>query len=296
MSRKTVKFDFNPLFAGPTLEARSKSGNPFRYVPVADIDVDPAQPRKSFDADSLNELSCSIKEFGVLCPILVRLGAGGSYRVISGERRLRAAKMAGLDVIPVIVDQEEEEESKVLSKQLVENLQRQDLSPLERASAIGQLRERTGSSIRDLAKLLGLSKSLVQRSLDILSLPDDLQAALSRGAAESKVFLLSQIEQRELRKKLLQQLEDLSRTELERIVAEIAGRSKAANKLSRRGTKPLKARHYSVEEKRIIDDLEKSLATRVRLLRAKKPNQGKVVIDYYSLEELDGIYRRLMDE
>jgi ParB family chromosome partitioning protein len=203
MTKKTVTFDLNPLFSGPSLRDREFSGSPFRLVPIADIDVNPEQPRRTFNEESLKELADSIKEYGVLSPVLIRPTEGGTFRLISGERRLRACKMVGIEAIPAIMDVGPDDESKTLSKQLVENLQREDLSSMERALAIGQLRDHFKLSVREIAKHLGLSKSLIQRSIEVLQLPDDLQAALIAGASESKILLLSQIKSRELRKELL---------------------------------------------------------------------------------------------
>ena len=215
MARKTLKFEMNPLLGGPTLEARTRSGSPYRLLPLAEIDVDPDQPRRNFDTEALAGLAASIKEHGVICPILVKVTAGGTYRVVAGERRLRASRLIGLETIPAIIDSEDADENNTLAKQLVENLQREDLSAIERALAVGQLRDRYGWSVREIAKKLGASKSLVQRSLDVLGLPEDLREALQLGASESKVLMLQQIEDRETRKALLERIEELSRNELE---------------------------------------------------------------------------------
>ena len=108
MARKNVQFELNPLLSGPTLQARTVSGSPYRELNIADIDVDPEQPRRVFDDEALAELAASIKEHGLLCPILVRLTAGGSYRVVAGERRFRASKLLGKETIPAIVESDED--------------------------------------------------------------------------------------------------------------------------------------------------------------------------------------------
>ncbi len=296
MTRKPLTFDLNPLFSGPTMEARSRLGSPFRLLRLSEIDVDPDQPRRVFNSDALAELAASIKEFGVLCPVLVKVTAGGTYKLIAGERRYRACKLLGLETIPAIVEQDEEEGGDSLGKQLVENVQREDLSPMEKALAIGQLRDRLSLSVRDLAARLGLSKSAIQRSLEILSLPDDLHAALIAGAAESKVLLLSQIKDREHRKKIIPQLDDLSRTQIEALVAHCQETSSDQDSVSHRGTrnKVRESVSESVEDRRIAEDIQRALGTKVQLLRnSKKPAQGKLSIEFYSGEDLDEIYRRL---
>ena len=195
---KQIKISNNPLFSGPSLEARSAAGivanGPYRELQISDIDVDPNQPRRVFSEEGLAELAGSIKEHGVLCPILVKAAEGGTFRLVAGERRLRASKLAGLDKIPAIIDSSNDSEGTKLAKQLVENVQRESLSPMEKALAIGQLKEQTDWSIREIAKQLGVSKGFVQRSLEILALPEDLQAALISGASESKVLILAKVE------------------------------------------------------------------------------------------------------
>ena len=128
MARKSLNLETNPLFNGPSLDDRNKTGNPFRYLPIRDIDVDPEQPRRVFEDDALNELAESIKQYGVLTPISVKAVVGGTYRIISGERRYRASKAAGIDMIPAIITYEEEEAEDILSKQLIENLQARKLN------------------------------------------------------------------------------------------------------------------------------------------------------------------------
>ncbi|MCB0345015.1 MAG: ParB/RepB/Spo0J family partition protein, partial [Bdellovibrionales bacterium] len=218
MARKKVKFDINPLLSGPSLASRATGGNPYRELSLSEIDLDPDQPRRVFNEESIEELSQSIKEYGVLSPLIVQMTDGGTYKLVAGERRYRAAKKAGLKVVPALVAARDSEDS-TLAKQLTENLQREDLSPMERALAIGQLKESYTWSIRDIAKRLGISKAMVQRSLEILSLPDDLQAALIAGASESKILILGSVADREFRKQLIKKLSQLTRAQLE---AEIA--------------------------------------------------------------------------
>jgi ParB family chromosome partitioning protein len=294
MARKNLKFELNPLLSGPSLEARTKSGSPYRLLPLSEIDVDPDQPRRSFDAEALAELAASIKEYGVLSPILVRVTAGGTYRVIAGERRLRASRLLGLDTIPAVIDGDDNEEKNTLAKQLVENLQRQDLAPMERAQAIGQLRDRYSWSVREIARRLGASKSLVQRSLELLELPDDLQAALLSGAAESKIHLLRQIEDGDVRKELLGQLDDLSRDALEQKIQQLLG---GAAELSRGGTEKQAKRRknsLSADDKRIIDEIQRAVGTKVQLLRTRnKAGQGRLIIEFYTDDDLGEVHRRL---
>ena len=298
MARKKVSFSLNPLLSGPSLASRASSGSPYRELPVGEVDVDPDQPRRVFDTEALAELAASIKEHGVLCPILVRVGESGTYRLVSGERRLRAAKLAGLSSIPAVIDSNEESETSTLAKQLVENMQRQDLTAMERALAIGQLRDTFQLSFREIAKRLGVSKGVVQRSLDVLNLPDDLQAALIEGASESKILVIGQVKDRALRKELLQLINDLTREELEQRIREGgAGGESSDEKVYRGGTKRGAGRRVSAEDTRLASDLQRLLGTRVQVLRRRgKPQQGRLLLEFYSNDDLKEIVKRLMGD
>ncbi len=291
VARKTLKFERNPLLAGPSLDNRARSGTPYREVAIAEIDVDPDQPRRVFESETLNELAASIRQYGVLCPVLLKVQNAGTYRLIAGERRLRAAKLAGLSSIPAVVDQSTGADDNILTKQLVENLQREELTSMERALAFGQLKERFHWSVRDIASHLGVSKSVVQRTLEILQLPDDLQAALIAGASESKILLLAQVENRGTRKQLLGKVEKLTREELEREIDRALGRKRT--KVSHGGTGARKLR-LSTEDQRIVEEVQRTLGTKVELARQNRDQtKGRLSIDFYSASDLYEIYRRL---
>ena len=296
--KKKINFQVNPLLSGPSLSQRTRAGIPYREIQLSEIDIDPNQPRRVFETEALAELAASIKEHGVLCPILVRLTEGGTYRLIAGERRLRASKLAGIETIPAVISTEEEEGAPILAKQLVENLQRQDLTPMERALAIGQLRDLNRWSVREIARRLGISKSLTQRSLEILNLPEDLQAALIAGASESKVVLLSQVTNRDAREQLLRRLDKLTREELQAEVERLSGQN---DELSHRGTKGGKEESAKVrrrpEDESLINELQRSLGTKVRLERkSTNESQGRVIVEFYSGDDLTEIFKRLTSE
>ena len=291
MTKKSVKFEMNPLLSGPSLKDRVFSGSPFRLVQIADIDIDPDQPRRVFDEQALSDLSESIKEYGVLCPILLRPSEGGTFRLVSGERRFRASKLAGLDAIPAIMDVGPNDDATRLLKQMVENLQRQDLNSMEKALAVGQLKDQFALSVREIAQRLGISKSMVQRSVDILQLPDDLQAALISGASESKILILSQIKDKSIRKTLVGQLSELSRKELQEIVSKDIAQGK---KVSHRGTAEKKKKALSSSDQRLISSMQRSLGSKVDLKRSdSNPEKGKVVLEFYSSSDLEEIFSRI---
>ncbi len=287
MSRRKLVLSNNPLLSGPPLEERERSGIPYRQIPISVIDRDPNQPRVNFDEEKLRELSYSIKTYGVLSPLLVRPSKiPGRYMLIAGERRLRASQLAGLGTVPVLIDQDSEQSSdRTLAMQLVENLQRADLTPLERAHAIGALKEAHNLSVRDIADRLGVSKSMVQRSLEILELPDDLLNALREGAAESKVLLLSKIEDEEIRASYLKDLDVLTRSQLERNIDKKAANSEDSPTA------------LSAEDERIADEIRRALGLKVKMTRAGPQSEsGRLTIDFYSNADLQELFRKLVAE
>lgn len=289
MSKRSFSFANNPLMAGPALEERSRGGIPYREIPISAIEADPHQPRRSFDEEKLQELAESIKLYGVLSPILVRAGAlPGRYTIISGERRYRASQLAGLAAIPAIVSQGEGEDSRTLAIQLVENLQRDDLAPLERAQAIGALRDGHNLSIRDIAEKLSISKSAVQRSLEILSLPDDLLNALREGASESKVLLVAKIEDPAVRATYLKDIDVLTRAQIGQSVE--AKRPAPSHDSS-------EVKVMTAEDQRIAEEIQRALGMKVRMVRSG-PNAegGRLSIDFYGEGDLQILFRKLVSE
>jgi len=286
MSKKKLVLANNPLLSGPNFEERERSGSPYREIRISSIDRDPNQPRVNFDEEKLSELSQSIKAYGVLNPILVMPGKiPGRYQLVAGERRMRAAMLAGLNVIPAIIDHEVDNEGqKTLAVQLVENLQRADLTPLERAHAIGALKETYNLSIREIAEKLGVSKAMVQRSMDILELPDDLLNALREGASESKILLLANIDDPEIRSSYLKDLDVLTRNQLKKNLERDESNSASSPELK-----------LSPEDVRITEELQRALGLKVRMQRSESGVEGgRLVISFYSNQDLQELFRRLI--
>ena len=287
MTKRKLVLANNPLLSGPRLEDRERTGIPYRELALNLIDRDPNQPRVNFDEERLNELCESIKTYGVLSPILVRPGKNpGRYHLIAGERRFRAATKAGLQTIPALIDQDADTSgSRTLAMQLVENLQRADLSSLERAHAIGALKDTYNLSVRDVAERLGVSKSMVQRSLEILELPDDLLNALREGAAESKILLLAKIENEEIRASYLKDLDVLTRRQLEKDI----------EKAEPEDVRPEKI--LSPEDLRITDEIQRALGLKVKMIKSSPEQEGgKLVIEFYSNSDLQELFRKLVSE
>lgn len=172
--------------ATPSLEAGAKG----ETLPLRDIEPDPNQPRKTFEEDSLAELAASVAEHGLLQPIVVRPRIEGGYTIVAGERRWRACRMAGLTDVPVIVKDVTDEQAMELA--LVENLQREDLDPVEEACGIRELMERCGLTQEQAAQRLGKSRSALANSLRLLNLPPKALELLKSGflsAGHAKVVL-----------------------------------------------------------------------------------------------------------
>ncbi len=257
----------------------------FAELSLDAISPNPQQPRRRFDDEALDELAASIREVGILQPIVVRAGAEeGSYVLIAGERRLRAAEVAGLARIPAVI-RPAESDSADLTEALIENVQRADLSPLEEAAAYRNLLEDFGMTHEGVAERVGKSRSAVTNTLRLLQLPPAIQGMLDRGelAAGHARALLS--------------VDDpayalhIARRAVEegwsvRLVEE-AARERVADKPTRRTVSPV--RDASIIE--LEERLSERLGTTVKI--RPKGDGGRLVIQYGSLDDLERIYRAL---
>lgn len=171
-------------------DAARDVGGPVSTLPLREIEPDKNQPRKDFDEAALAELADSIARHGLLQPIAVRAAAGGAYKIIAGERRWRAARMAGLSEVPVVIKDVSDAEAMELA--LIENLQREDLDPVEEAMGYRQLMDRCQLTQEQAAQKIGKSRSAVANSLRLLNLPEDVLALLKAGklsTGHAKVLL-----------------------------------------------------------------------------------------------------------
>ena len=251
-------------------------------IPTARIKPNPHQPRKRFDADSLATLTASIAEHGVLQPILVTETIDG-YQLVAGERRLRAAQAAGLDRIPALVRQLADRDQLELA--LVENLQREDLDPIETADAYRQLIDEFGFTQDALAERVGRARSTVANTLRLLDLAPGIQAAvadgrLSEGHGRAIGGLATELQERVLDSVIGQELSVRQTEELVRRLREPKPQSAGP-----------KARSADPDMERVEEDLRRSLGTKVSLARSRRG--GRIVIEYYSDEELGRLYERL---
>jgi ParB family chromosome partitioning protein len=240
------------------------------------------QPRRSFDDTALNNLVSSIKEKGVIQPVIVRKTAGTVYQLIAGERRWRAARTVGLETIPAIVKDAAPAESLELA--LIENIQREDLNPLETAEAFQRLIKDFDITHDDLSRKVGKDRATVTNYLRILKLPLEIKKSIAGGLLSiGHAKALLQVENQKLQKEIAARIlrKGLSVREAESLCKKAASGKQPKSK-SGESKDPQIA---SLEEKLIH-----SLGTKVRLIH-KSNKRGRIEIDYYSLEELD----RLLD-
>jgi ParB family chromosome partitioning protein len=251
-------------------------------LPIAAISHNPYQPRKQVEQASLAELAASIAEHGVLQPILVTHSAEG-YRLIAGERRLRAAQMAGLERIPALV--RSADEGSQLAWALIENLQRADLNPLEEAHAFRQLVDEFGLTHDEVGSRVGRSRSAIANTLRLLDLDQRVQAALAEGVVtEGHARALAGLSDPAQQAEALSQVVSggLSVRQTEELVRRTGSRVPKTKR-----SKP--ARGTDVE--RLERGLREALATKVTLSTSRKG--GRITIEYYTEEELERLYERL---
>ncbi len=256
-------------------------------LPVREIEPDPEQPRKTFDETALAELSASISENGLLQPIAVRpKKAGPGYVIIAGERRWRAARMAGLDEVPVLIKEVTDEQAAALA--LIENLQREDLNPIEEAEGCQQLIEKYGLTQETAAKRLGKSRSSLANTLRLLALPDPVRDQVRTGklsAGHAKALL---------------GLSDSGRMEEAARLIEAKGMNvRQAEALCRKLNKPPRAPKTQdpFTRPKVAVELEAALkdvtGSEVRI--SYKNGKGSLQIDFYSDEQL-AAYARLLGQ
>lgn len=250
-------------------------GNDVMTLPLRDIEPDKEQPRKDFAEEPLNELAASIAEHGVLQPITVRPCATGGYKIIAGERRWRAARLAGLTEIPVVIKDVTEGEAMELA--LVENLQREDLDPVEEAFGYKQLMDRCGLTQEQAAKRLGKSRSSVANSLRLLNLPQRALEWLQTGhltPGHAKAIL--GLEEPELQEKAAQQVveNDLNVRQTETL----------CKKLTQPEKEPKEQPVQSTLPSEVEIALQQVLGNEVKV--AYKNGRGSLTVHFYSDQQL----------
>ena len=254
------------------------------FLDVDQISPNPSQPRQDMPPESLTELAASIREHGILQPLIVSQGTNADqYILIAGERRLRAARSIGLKTVPVILRQATNQQRLELA--LIENIQRTDLAPLDTAEAYRQLADEFGLSHDEIAERVGKSRAAVSNTLRLLRLPDSVRIALVEGKiSEGHARALLGLATPQAQSAVLQNVlaNDLSVRQTEALVRRYNGERPAAAKRAE------PAPEIQALEERLRD----GLGTRVTLRHGKKG--GTLVIHYYSNEELDGLISQIL--
>jgi ParB family transcriptional regulator, chromosome partitioning protein len=254
-------------------------------VPIDQIEVNPNQPRKDFDETALSELAASIKMHDIIQPLTVSRLPNGKYKLIAGERRYRASKIAGLKDVPVYV--REVKDSQLLELALLENLQREDLNAMEVALSYKRLMDDLDYTQEQVAERMGKERSTVTNYIRLLKLPPDIQVAVRNGtismgharalinvdAVDKQLFIFNEIKSKELS---VRQTEDLVR------------RMYTGNKSSTTDSKS----SLSPSLKKIEDNLASHYGTKVKLSHSKQ-GRGTINFEYYSLDELNAILEKM---
>jgi len=254
-------------------------------IPLHQIEANPEQPRRDFDETSLSELAASVKIHDIIQPITVTKTANGKYRIIAGERRFRAAKIAGLADIPVYI--RDVKDSKILELALLENLQREDLNAIEIALSYRQLMEELDCTQDQLAERMGKERSTVTNYLRLLKLPPDIQAAVRNGnlsmgharalinvdAVDKQLYIYNEIRSKEL-----------SVRQTEELVRRLYTPKTAVNNSVKTTLPP--------SLKKIEDNLASHFSTKVKMTHTKK-GTGSITFDYFSIEELSSLLDKM---
>ena len=276
--------------------APGESESAYRQLPVTSIEPNPQQPRTTFDEESLSALTASVRELGVLQPVLVRQAENGSYQLIAGERRWRAAKRAGLQMVPAIV--RTADDTAVLQQALVENLQREDLNALDEAAAYQQLIEDFQLTHEEVATRVGKSRAAVSNALRLFQLPPQVQkmlvdGSISAGHARALLGTPDRAYQEALARRVVS--EGLSVRAVEESVRERSGRAPepaapdaAASAPSEPGRRLRPPGLLELEEL-----LARHLDTRVKIEMGA--TKGRVLIEFATLEDLERIYRAMTE-
>lgn len=282
LDRPSASVKGSKAAAGVSAE-RPSEDDPDRviYVDIDDIKPNAAQPRKNFNKEKLEDLAESIKENGVIQPVVVRK-KGSSYELVAGERRWRASRIAGMKQIPCLIRNFDEKQNMIVA--IIENMQREDLDPIEEAAGLREMVNRFGFTQSQVSKSLGKSRAYIANSMRLLKLPPEVQDMISKGqlsAAHGRTII--NIEDKEKQKAVANKIikDGLSVRATERLAEKIKDDARP----ERRKTKPTKSPDLAAAE----SELRTITGTKVRINGTE--NSGKIEMEYYSLDELN----RLID-
>lgn len=284
MTRKALGRGLGALLSADRLALANEETNEF---PIDLIDPSASQPRSFFDGDKLAELAQSVRTNGIVQPLLIRK-KGERFELIAGERRWRAAQLAGLTKVPAVIRDVSDE--KVLEIALIENIQREDLNPIEEARAYRKLIDKVGLTQETVAEQVGRDRSYVTNYLRLLRLPEDLQhllqaGKLTTGHARALLGVDQATVQRRIARKVIDQ--DLSVRATERLVKRAADLLPTRTVTSKRQSRDPNVQ--SAENK-----LRRHLGTQVRIVRHANNQGGKIEVDFYSEADLERLYGLLV--
>ncbi|MCP1336510.1 ParB/RepB/Spo0J family partition protein [Futiania mangrovi] len=272
-------------------EEAGRSDSDVRTVPVEFIVPNPEQPRRDFDADEMEALAASIREKGIIQPLIVRRlpDDPSSYQIVAGERRWRAAQMAQLHAVPVVV--RDLTDAEVLELAIIENIQRADLNAVEEAGGFQRLIDQFGYTQEGLARIMGKSRSHIANTLRLLSLPEGVQTMLREGrlSAGHARTLVGRADAEDLAAAIVEK--GLSVREAEQLV-----KSDRASGRGPSGGKGAKGRTgKNPDTVALENDLTAALGLKVTILHKDNEEQGEIRFGYHSLDQLDEICRRLCE-
>ena len=263
------------------VDKNEKTGGGIDYIDINDIKPNSNQPRKTFDEDKLNELAASIEEHGLIQPLVLRKAEKG-YEIVAGERRWRAARKIGIREIPCIVRELTDEENMLLA--IIENMQREDLNPIEEAEGIRQMIDTYGLTQEEVSKSVGKSRPYIANSLRLLRLPETVRkyvedGSLSTGHAKAIAAVSDEKKQIELAEVAIR--DGLSVRQLEKLAQQDKSGVKTRSRVKQK----------TADVKRVEEDLKNALGTKVTL--NQKGKKGKIEIEFYSKDELERLIELL---
>lgn len=256
-------------------------------VPIEKLRANPNQPRRTFSQDQLDELAASVKEKGIIQPLIVRSVAGGEYEIVAGERRWRAAQMAQLHDIPVII--REFDDTEVLEVAIIENIQRADLNAVEEAAGYKQLMDKFGHTQEKLSEALGKSRSHIANLMRLLSLPMDVQALVVEGklSAGHARALITAENPSELAKQVVRDGLSVRATE-----ALVKKQNQPESEKPASKSRDLNA-GKDADTRALEKDLSAILAMKVSINHKPGSETGQVVLTYENLDQLDDLCAKL---
>ena len=268
-----------------SVEEQEKSGAGILTVSVRDIDTNALQPRKQFEETSLNELAESIRVHGIVQPLIVKQ-KGSRYMIIAGERRFRAARLAGLSEVPVLVT--DYDEAQIHEVSLIENIQRENLNPIEEAAAIRFLMKQHDMTQEEVSGRLGKSRPAIANALRLLQLPESViellkSGALSAGHGRTLAGLTDSVQMERLAKECVER--EYSVRTLEEKIKALSEKKKPAPVIKKE--KP----HLPAELAQLEESFRESLGTKVSL--AGSNTRGKITIEYFSQEDLERVFEKI---